>query len=329
MVKAISLLPSDLVFSSKYAPLNPTYDDTEPLKNSETNEFEDFKSAMLFGEITSNSIEFDQNRPYENSNPNRDLMESTVALIGARAKVIQKLNTHLPPLVEHIENSPPKETAHRDAFDKVLEWARTRMAGSKLDLVESYTRYIVSLSDLVTTINSLVKSEADGKHHLHGVEILKELEAHCNKWSGSRGVIASFDTKEEADKVAGRFSGGTVRVVKSSDQEGGRFEVRVSFSKLIPIARAVNAPDTVIRALENNTPLFEGGANMKNVLGSKCNSYQWQNLQLAYQEVQKIHQTDVEVLNHEMDRAFKYLETLRTTGSTYWSALKDLLLSFL
>ncbi|MCT7328844.1 hypothetical protein [Ralstonia mojiangensis] len=329
MTQAISFHPSNFILASKYAPLSPTHDDTEPLHNSETEEFDAFKSAMLFSGNDAASIEFDQHKPYENSNPNRDLMESTVALIGSRAKVIQKLNTHLPRLVEELENPPPEQAADRDAFDKVLEWAKTRMAGSKLDLVENYTRYIVSLSELVTTINSLVKSEADGKHHLHGVEILKELEKHCDRWSGSRGVIGSFDTKEEADKVAGRFSGGTVRVVKSSDQEGGRFEVRVSFSKLIPIARAVNAPDTVIQALENNRPLFEVAANMKNVLGSKCNSYQWQNLQLAYQEVQKIHQTDVEVLNHEMDRVFKYMDTLRVAGTTHWTSMKDLLLAFL
>lgn len=331
MALPISHHPTNFIPSSTYAPLRATHDNKETLQNSKTEDFEAFKSAMLFSENASNPIEFDQLNPYENSSPNRDLMDSTVSLISSRAKVVQKLNALLPLLVEHLESLPPQEADNIHSFEKVLEWARTRLTGSKMDLVENYTRYIVSLSDLITKINSLVKSESEGKHNLQGVEILKELEQHRAQWSGSRGVIGTFDTKEEADKVAGRFSGGTVEVVKASDKDGGGFQVRISFSKLTPIARSVNAPDSVIHALEKNTPLFTGiNLNELNkVLGKGCNSYQWQNLQLAYQEVQKIHQTDVEVLNHEMERAFKYMDTLTTTSSTHWSTLKDLLLAFL
>lgn len=329
MTQGISLHSANLILSSGYAPLRATHEEKDSLINRGTDEFEAFKSAMLFSGNASDSVEFDQRHPYESSSPNRDLMESILSLAGSRAKVVQRLNTHLPSLVEYLENHPPEDADDTNQWRKVLDWATGHLTGSKVDLVEKYTRYIVSLSDLVTKINSLVKSESEGKHHLHGVEILKELELHRDKWSGSRGVVGAFDTKEEADKVAGRFSGGTVQVVKASDKDGGGFEVRISFSKLVPIARAVNAPDEMIQALENNTPLFERLVNLKEVLGSKCNSYQWQNLQLAYQEVQKIHQTDVEVLNHEMQRAFKYMDTLGTASTTYWSTLKDLLLAFL
>ncbi|WP_150598874.1 hypothetical protein [Pandoraea fibrosis] len=255
--------------------------------------------------------------------------------LEAKALYLDNLNVRvkqkIPSLVQHLESLPPEQKSTISAFEEVLKKIQNQNTDPKMDLVGDYTKYIVAISELVTKINHLMKSGAEGKNNINGREILRELDKFCVKWGKDSRPLAKYDNLEDAKRVAGRFRAGTVEVVKANDG----YEVRFSFSKLIPIAEAVNSPLAVINNLKAGKSPLHGGLDndafdiLRQVHGKDMNNHVLQTVQLATQEVQKTHQTDVETLTHEMDRALKWLDNIGMAHSQHMSKWTETMLAFL
>ncbi|QHE91859.1 hypothetical protein PI93_019430 [Pandoraea fibrosis] len=253
--------------------------------------------------------------------------------LEAKALYLDNLNVRvkqkIPSLVQHLESLPPEQKSTISAFEEVLKKIQNQNTDPKMDLVGDYTKYIVAISELVTKINKLMEGGAEGKNNINGREILRELDKFCGKWGKDSRPLAKYDNLEDAKRVAGRFRAGTVEVVKANDG----YEVRLSFSRLIPIAEAVNSPSAVIDNLKAGRSPLHGGLDNNRALdkvhGKNMNNHTLQSVQLATQEVQKTHQTDVETLTHEMDRALKWLDNIGMAHSQHMSKWTETMLAFL
>ncbi|AJC21257.1 hypothetical protein [Pandoraea pulmonicola] len=264
------------------------------------------------------------------------LQAKALYLDNLNVQVKQKITAALQNLEslspEDREDLPPELKSSLDHFEATVENVQKNVSDPQVDLVGKYTKYIVALSELVTTIRKQVKGQAEGKSHLNGRLILVELNKFCEKWGKNSEALGKFNDLDAANRAAGRFRAGTVEVVDTGNKEN-RYEIRVSFSRLIPIAEVVNSPSEVIDNLKNGKHPLDGAVlwehRLKQVLGEGVNSHVTQSLQLALDEVQKTHNTDVEALSHEASRASTWLDTISQTHSKYMMKLTEILSGFL
>lgn len=231
-------------------------------------------------------------------------------------------------------------------FEKVLKNASDTAFTDNQDVLAKYTKYMVALSELITKINAQIKPEEDGKSNLNGTAIYQQLRNFTKNWAGSDGKIASFTNKKEADALANRFRGGTAVVI----QDGSTFTVRFDLSRLSPILNSIFDPEanvsnigvdvrskdvlpTLIKALKEGKALpdTETGTGInphwtdlrKGLRGSGMNSHSVQSVSLATGDVQKTHQTDLDLLLNEFSRTNSQFDNLVKLYSSLVTALTE------
>jgi len=222
-------------------------------------------------------------------------------------------------------------------FEQVLKGQNDGVVADNQRLLAKYSQYIVALSELMTAINATVTSESDGKSNLNGEGIIRLLATFCNKWrTGDAGVLGRFSSREEAQNVADkRFRGKTVEVFDTGAGPD-RYVLRFSFARLAPIISAVagtsDAAKNLIEALERgeapNLDNLNSGLRGQ-IRGKGVNAHAVQSLTLATGDVQKTHQTDLDLLLNEFSRSISQFDNLVKLYSSLATALTETLKSFL
>jgi len=217
-------------------------------------------------------------------------------------------------------------------FERVLTNANDGVVSDNQKLLAKYSRYIVALSELMTRVNSEVKGENDGKSNINGTKIIKELAEFAKTHGGRNGVLDTFSTESAAKALADRFRGGTVEVFNS----GNGFGVRFALSKLAPIVNAVagtgSAADKLIGALNQGQAPSLANLNQNEkgqIRESGINAHGVQSLSLATSDVQKTHQTDLDLLLNDFSRSISQFDNLVKLYSSLATALTETLKSFL
>lgn len=218
-------------------------------------------------------------------------------------------------------------------FERVLKQANDGVVSDNQKLLAKYSRYIVALSELMTRINSMVKAENDGKSNINGNDIIDDLAKFAEDHGGETGVLDTFSSESAAKALADRFRGGTVEVFKVSPN---RFGVRFALSKLAPIVNAVagtgSAAEKLISALKRGEPPRRNDLNGNEkgqIRGSGINAHGVQGLSLATGDVQKTHQTDLDLLLNDFSRSISQFDNLVKLYSSLATALTETLKSFL
>lgn len=217
-------------------------------------------------------------------------------------------------------------------FGEVLTKANNRNVSQNEAYLGKYSQYMVALSKLMAEINSHVKAETgkdnEGKSNINGSLIYKSLVAFRNEWAGDKGVIRSFATQAEADAAKTRFRSRTVDV----QQEGGKFNLRFSIDQFQPIMSAIAwQPGDDKKLMDNlRKGADENGADAWHwTKAGNMNAHSVQSLTLALNDVQKTHQTDLDLLLNDFSRSVSQFDNLVKLYSSLATALTETCKSFL
>ena len=234
-------------------------------------------------------------------------------------------------------------------FGKVLETVGKRNDEANGKTLGTYTKYMVALTELATKINSLIYADPKdaGKSVVNSNQIIDAVKAFCETWGAKTdangndvNVLGVFSDKSAADKEAERFRGGTVEVFP--DKRDNKFKLRFSFTKLIPIINAlVNDKGTGETAKKITQGMREGKGPDVSTLTEKewsdwgylkkngVNAHGVQTITLALSDVQKTHQTDLDLVLNEFTRQTSQFDNLVKLFSSLATTMTETLKSFL
>lgn len=234
-------------------------------------------------------------------------------------------------------------------FERVLENANARNVENNQEYLAKYSQYMVAISQLMAELNSKVEAGEEGKSNVNGERMIRALKQFCDEWKGEKasdkGTIGVFKTREEAQAAANRFRGKTAEVFEMKDEGAGdpnKFGVRFSFDRFAPIITSLvdprhpEAADAIKKRLighlkSGNGPNFDDiPAHQLPAIKSKdTNAHGVQSITLAMNDVQKTHQTDLDLLLNDFSRAVSQFDNLVKLYSSLATTLTETCKSFL
>lgn len=225
-----------------------------------------------------------------------------------------------------------------ESFEDIMTEANETSLDRSNTLLSKYTAYISALGELVAKINGRVEAGEDGKSNMHGKEIFDDLLSFCNDWrTDGKQVLMHFENKQAAQEALKLFRSGTVELVGST----GDYRLQFSFSKLNPIldtlfdSKESNISGVDIRGVAKSVLIYgEFGVWSYDSITSKTrnagqNSFVIQALNLATSDVQKTHQTDLDLLINDFSRSVSQFDNLVKLYSSLSTALTETCKSFL